>query len=290
MLNSISVDTEEYYHATNIEAITGRKCWDSLPSRVEESIDRILELFNSSGVKGTFFVLGTIAEKHPQMIKKLAIEGHEVASHGFSHRLVYDQSPQEFFEDISASKKLLEDLIGNAVLGYRASNFSITDRSPWAYEKLIDAGYIYDSSLYPIRHPRYGNINKPRSPFIVELDNRKLFVLPLATVSISLLKKEIRLPVAGGAYWRLFPLWYLTWGLKSIASGGQTPCNCYFHPWEIDAEQPRFNELSILTKIRHYTGIRNLPKKIEVILENLKFAPVIDVAREYFREQFPSNI
>ena len=155
----LSIDLEEYFHAANLEPYYGRKGWDSLESRVEISTERLLELFESRNTKATFFCLGWVAKRKPKLIQKISKLGHEIASHGFEHEIVYQQKEDQFFQDIHDSKKLLEDITSTEVKGYRAPNFSITEKSPWAYDKLIEAGYLYDSSLYPVAHPRYKNLS-----------------------------------------------------------------------------------------------------------------------------------
>ena len=287
MLNSISVDTEEYYHATNIEAIIKRPQWDKTPSRIEQSIDQVLQIFSDASTKATFFILGIIAEKHPSMVKRIAADGHEIGSHGYEHHLVYEQEPLSFLNDISKTKKLLEDTISAPVIGYRAPNFSIVPKCDWAYDQLIKAGYVYDSSVYPIRHPRYSNATKPRNAFEVVRETGRIFELPLAVANVSLLGREIRLPIAGGAYWRLFPLCYTMWGLGNIRTKDGMEFNCYFHPWELDSTQPRFEALSFLTKIRHYGGIGTFDKKLKKLLATFPFAPLKVVAKNIFGEKFP---
>ena len=282
MLNAITVDVEEYFHATNLEPYFGPAKWHSLPSRVDESTRRLLDLFARNGVKGTFFILGYVARRHPKLVQDIAREGHEIASHGYGHRLVYNQTPRAFFRDVRKTKYLLEDLTGAAVLGYRAPNFSIRDKNLWAYDELIRAGYRYDSSLYPVRHERYGNLNRSYLPERLQRHSGELAEFPLAVSPLRLLGKEYRLPVAGGAWWRLFPSLYILWALRRM----RHPRNCYLHPWEIDAGQPRV-ALPFLTRIRHYTGVGTFENKIERFLRAFEFTTVSTVAQEHYPEILP---
>ncbi|MCC6933934.1 MAG: DUF3473 domain-containing protein [Deltaproteobacteria bacterium] len=272
MLNFLSVDTEDYYHATNLEPVLPRSKWLSTESRVEQLVQRVLEILSIHNTKATFFVLGFIAKKHPKLVKTIAVAGHEIASHGFNHQLIYQLSQNDFYQDVSEAKTLLEDLVGQKVIGYRAPNFSITDATPWAHEILAKAGYLYDSSVYPIYHPRYSNPDKPLNPYRVVTDHGSLVVFPLAVVAYKIFTKNINLPAAGGAYWRLLPLSYTRWALKTINNRELRPAVCYFHPWELDSGQPYFAKLPLLSKIRHYQGLKSFPDKLERIIAINQFS------------------
>jgi len=280
MVNAIGVDVEEYFHAENIRECLGRQIWYSAQSRVEKSVRQVLDLFSRANVQGTFFVLGHVAKRHRALIQEISTAGHEVASHGYFHRLAYRQSPVSFRRDVRTAKHLLEDLIGKEVVGYRAPSFSICDSSSWAYDELITCGYQYDSSVYPIRHPRYANIDKPISPYLVERDGGSIVELPLAVWDLSILGKEYHLPAAGGAYWRLFPGWYTRWALRSIAAR-QRPAVCYFHPWEIDPGQPYFKELSWTSRLRHYSRLGTFERRLEHILKQFSFGPLKTIAADF---------
>jgi polysaccharide deacetylase family protein (PEP-CTERM system associated) len=282
MLNAISVDVEEYFHAANLETVVGPAQWWRQESRVEASTDIVLELFSRLGIRGTFFVLGHSARRHPQMVKKIAVAGHEIASHGYGHRLAYTQQQKQFFRDVHRTKRLLEDLTGNEVIGYRAPNFSITDKNPWAYDTLIEAGYRYDSSRYPIYHPRYANQRKPRTPEKLECRGGSIYVLPLATTELSLLGRVLRIPLGGGAYWRLLPRSVMNWGLQRIIEKEKQWFTCYIHPWELDPLQPVFNELSPLTKLRHYGGITGFERTLEHFFNQFSFGPLREAAEQTF--------
>ena len=229
--------------------------------------------------------MGQIARRRPALVRDIADAGHEIASHGYSHRLVYRQTPAQFSRDVARTKRLLEDLSGAPVLGYRAPNFSVRSDTDWAYDTLIQAGYRYDSSLYPIRHPRYGNREKDTTPQRLTRQAGTLLLFPLAVRSLSLFGCRVRFPLAGGAYWRLFPACYTHWGISSLNKRESRPAICYFHPWEIDAGQPYLSALSLLTRLRHYGGIERFEKKLEYLLSSFRFAPIWEVAHFHYKSE-----
>ena len=280
MHNAFTVDVEDYYHATNMDAVVGPARWHEMPSRVVYSTSKLLDTLDKYDVKGTFFILGYVARRQPGLVKKIAAAGHEVASHGYGHRLAYLQTPEEFSRDVNRAKCLLEDISGQTVRGYRAPNFSILPKNAWAYDKLLEAGYQYDSSVYPVKHPRYGNTGQSREPFTIKRESGILRVFPLATAKVSLLGQDIHLPIAGGAYWRLLPKSYLSWGLRRVNEKESMFCNCYIHPWELDAEQPVFSELPALTRLRHYGGIKKFEEKLCYFLEQFEFCPLSEFIAE----------
>ena len=283
MLNVISVDVEDYFHATNLDTIVGPARWHSLPRRVEYGTEKLLELFARHNAKGTFFVLGHSARRVPQLVRKIAERGHEVASHGYGHRVAYLQSERAYFRDVNRTKRLLEDITGAPIIGYRAPNFSIRDSNAWAYDALIRAGYRYDSSLYPVWHPRYENADKPTSHFVLNRPAGSLLIVPLATCEVQALGHSWRLPVAGGAYWRLLPERYCRWGLRRIAAN-KRQFVCYIHPWEVDTEQEKFKGLGPLTHLRHYGGIQGFERRIGSFLDEFTFTTI----REAYAEPLSS--
>ena len=283
-LNTISVDVEEYFHATNLERVAPPNKWHSLPHRVQASTERLLEIFQACNTKGTFFILGYSARRYPELVRAISRAGHEVSSHGYSHRLAYEQTPKVFFRDIYRTKHLLEDLIGNPVMGYRAPSFAIRDQNEWAYDCLVRAGYAYDSSLYPVWHPRYANQKKDPQPVMLARESGKLMLFPLAAYCLNALGKEWRLPAAGGAYWRLLPQTYNSWTLKQIQKEGRG-IHCYLHPWEVDSEQPYFAELPWITRCRHYGGIKEFATRIEFFLRSFQFSTFRDVIPNVFGEE-----
>lgn len=281
MVNAISVDVEEYFHATNLDPYIGPKNWDNALSRAEVAAERMLDLFARTNTQSTLFILGDYAKKNPGLVKSMAEAGHEIGSHGISHKLVYNLSKEQFLAELRDSKKMLEDLTGAEILGYRAPNFSITERTPWAYDCLIEAGYQYDSSVYPVWHPRYANTEESRSISNIESPSGSLWRVPLAAAELKLLGKAIRLPVAGGAYWRHFPMIFLKWGLKRINKHDNLPFCCYFHPWEIDDGQPRIDEMPWLTSLRHYGGVSRLESRIENFLNSFEFSTIRNILEEH---------
>ena len=266
------MDVEEYYHASNLDEILGPRNWHKLPSRVESSTMQLLDIFDAHSAKGTFFTLGSTARRHPDLVKEIVKRGHELASHGYGHRIVYTQSRKNFFRDIRKSKLVLESITGVEVKGYRAPNFSIVEDVLWAYEELTRAGYSYDSSLYPVRHPRYGNSSRSIESEVINTAHGNLLILPLAVCSIG---SQFRLGIAGGGWWRLLPKTLIRLALRNVSH--QRPLNCYLHPWEIDSEQPRYEELSWLSKIRHYTGLKEFPNTISDFLNEFGSATLAQV-------------
>lgn len=280
MLKAISVDVEEYFHASNLEAIAPRNTWDSLPSRVVESTERLLTLFDRHQTKATFFVLGMVAKNHPTLLSSIVKAGHELASHGYAHKLVYAQKEEEFFKDVLDAKSLLEDISGVSVKGYRAPNFSINQNTPWAYESLTKAGYVYDSSLHPVWHPRYANIGKNPKPHRIETSNGILYELPLSSMKLF---GNIRVSISGGAYWRLLPKWFIDFGIRS-SEKERLPLNCYLHPWEIDSNQPLIERLDAVTKFRHAGRSNTFEARLSAYLNEHRFTTVISQLLQHFPE------
>ena len=234
--------------------------------------EKLLAIFEQYDVRGTFFVLGWVAERYPQLIRDIAANGHEIACHGFSHRLVYEQSPQEFREETLRSKNLLEDITGTEVLGYRAASYSIIRESLWALDILDELGFVYDSSIFPVRHDRYGIVDAERAPHRLSTRNgRSIVEWPLATARIL----GFRLPVAGGGYFRLLPYWVTHWGLASINQREMQPFIFYLHPWEIDPTQPRV-QASWLSRFRHYTNLDKCEGRLRRLLGEFKFCTARD--------------
>ncbi len=274
---SLTVDVEDYYHAASLSKVCPIKSWHQLPNRVSEMTFRLLDIFDKCDRKGTFFVLGYSAKHNPEIVREIVKRGHEVASHGYAHRVAYEQTQKQFFKDVDRSKKLLEDLSGQKVLGYRAPNFSITDKNLWAYDELSKAGYHYDSSLNPVMHHRYGNIHRSVNYEVRETKYEPLLILPMAIKSFNFLLKEVRVPIAGGAYWRFFPEMIIKQALKKNLRTSTTPIICYLHPWEMDFSQPYFTELPLLTQLRHYYGIRSFSKMLESMMSEFSFTSIAKI-------------
>jgi polysaccharide deacetylase family protein (PEP-CTERM system associated) len=265
--NVLSVDVEEYFHVEALSGLVARKDWSSLPSRVEQSTQRVLDLFAARGAKATFFTLGWVARRHPKLIRRIVSEGHELASHGENHRMITAMTTREFRQDIRDAKAILEDVSGAEVIGYRAPTFSVVRETLWALDELREAGYRYDSSIYPIVHDRYGIADAPRRPHRIEQGPGKAMIeLPMTTARI--LGRNV--PAGGGGYLRLLPMAYNQWVLEKAETEG--PFVVYFHPWEIDPEQPRF-ELHGIARARAYAGLGGMEQRLRALLDRYPFGP-----------------
>ncbi len=270
MLNAMTVDVEDYFHVSAFANTIPRSTWDARELRVEENTRRLLRLFEQRGVVATFFVLGWVAKRRPSLVREIQALGHEIASHGMSHELVYRQTPAQFRAETIESKALLEDLTGRAVRGYRAASYSIRPDSVWALDVLADAGFEYDSSIFPIRHDRYGMPDAARSPgVIVTPKGERLVEFPLTTAKLF----GMRVPVAGGGYFRLLPYWVTRTGLRQVNEQEKLPFVFYLHPWEIDEGQPRI-AASRLSKFRHYTNIHRCEARLDRLLKQFRFGTV----------------
>ena len=269
--NAMTVDVEDYFQ---VEALSGRfprPGWDEVPRRVEQNVDCLLEMFAAASATATFFTLGWIAERHPQMVRRIAAAGHELASHGYDHQRADRLSPVQFREDVRRSKRLIEDIGGTAVAGYRAPTFSIGPANPWSYEVLEGEGFRYSSSLYPIRHDLYGSPNAPRYPF--RPGQGGLWEIPLSTRRIF----GRNYPCAGGGYFRLLPYRVSRRNLRWVNAAEGQSCIFYFHPWEIDAGQPRVSGLKLRSRFRHYTNIPAMRGRLERLLRDFRWRRVDEV-------------
>jgi polysaccharide deacetylase family protein (PEP-CTERM system associated) len=274
VVNAMSVDVEDYFHVSVFDGIVPRSQWARMESRVCANTTRLLDLFAEFNVRSTFFVLGWVAERHPQLVKTIADGGHEIASHGYAHRLIYDQTPAAFREDVRKAKQLLEDASGCAVLGYRAPSYSITPRSLWALDILIEEGYRYDSSIFPIRHDRYGIPVSPRDPFPIEREGGTLMEVPGSTVRMG----PLNLPIAGGGYFRLLPYQWTRWGIARLNAVEQQAAVFYIHPWEIDPDQPRL-QAGWLGRLRHYRNLDQTEARLRALLTDFRFSTVGSLLR-----------
>jgi len=270
--NALTVDVEDYFHVAALAPSVHRDSWISRESRVVGNTQKLLAIFEEFDVRGTFFVLGWVAERYPQLVRNIAAHGHEIACHGYSHRLVYEQSPQEFYQETHRAKNLLQEITGSAVLGYRAASYSIVRKSLWALDILVELGFVYDSSIFPVRHDRYGIHDAERAPHRMATPTGKSIVeWPLATARIL----GFRLPVAGGGYFRLFPYGLSRWGLASINRRELRPFVFYLHPWEIDPAQPRVSA-SWLSRFRHYTNLGKCEERLRRLLAEFRFSTARD--------------
>ena len=269
VINAMSVDVEDYFHVSVFDGIVPRARWDLMESRVCANTDRLLEIFAEFDVRATFFVLGWVAEKYPDLVRRIAAGGHEVASHGYAHRLVYDQTRDAFRDDVRRAKRLLEDAGGCSVGGYRAPSYSVTPRSLWALDVLIEEGYRYDASIFPIRHDRYGIPVSPRHPYVVDRQGGALMEAPASTVRIG----PLNLPIAGGGYFRILPYAWTRWGISRLNRVERQPAIFYMHPWEIDPDQPRLSA-GWLGQFRHYRNLDKTEHRLRSLLKDFRFAPM----------------
>ena len=269
IVNAMSVDVEDYFQVSAFDRVVSRDDWDRMESRVERNTHRLLDLFDEFHVRGTFFVLAWVAERHGALVRDIDRRGHEIASHGYGHRLVYEQTPDAFREDIRQAKAILEDASGRRVVGYRAPSYSITARSLWAIDTLVEEGYEYDSSIFPIRHDRYGMPDAARHPHVLTSQSGPLAELPPATTRLG----GVNLPVAGGGYFRLLPYGWTRWGLTRINEEEGQPAVFYLHPWELDAGQPRL-EADALGRFRHYRHLDRTEGRLRQLLGDFQFGPM----------------
>jgi polysaccharide deacetylase family protein (PEP-CTERM system associated) len=272
VLNALTIDVEDYFHVSAFESVVSRAAWDGYERRVDANTRRLLDLCERDGVKATFFVLGWVAEREPSLVKAIVAGGHELASHGYAHRLVYEQGPELFREDVRRARLLLEDIAGVAVRGYRAPSFSVTPRSRWALDVLVEEGYSYDASIFPIYHDRYGMPGAPRHPYVEQLSAGPIAEAPGSTVRVG----RFTLPAAGGGYFRLFPYAVTAWAIRRLNERERLPAIVYVHPWEIDPNQPRIRARAI-SRFRHYVNLRRTEPRLRRLLQDFQFAPLRSV-------------
>lgn len=274
--NAFTVDVEDYFQVQAFASVVDRSRWDGFAPRVEANTQYILRVLQARGIRGTFFVLGWVAERFPDLVRAIARAGHEVASHGMSHSLIYEQTPATFREETRRAKGLLEDLAQRPVLGYRAATYSITARSLWALDILAEEGFRYDSSIFPMHHDHYGIPDAPIEPGRLATPNGA----QLVEFPISVLRWHgLTLPVAGGGYFRLFPYALTRWALRKI-NQAQRPFVFYLHPWELDPGQPRIPGAGALSRFRHYQNLTRCASRLEQLLGDFAFVAVEDVLRQ----------
>ena len=272
MLNAFSVDLEEYFQVANFDHVIDRRRWPELPSRAVAQTQRILDLCDQTGTRATFFALGWVAERQPGLLREIAARGHEIACHGYGHELIYQIGPERFREDVKRARAVIEDAIGARVEGYRAPSFSITERSLWALEILAELGFRFDSSIFPVRHHRYGIPDFPREPVRLALPSgRQIVEFPLTTLAWG----PLRLPLAGGGYLRLLPFALLRWGIGRLIAS-ERPTVLYVHNWEIDADQPR-QDVSALVRFNHYHNLERVEGRLRQLLVRARYASLRDV-------------
>ena len=261
----MSVDVEDYFQVSAFESHIDRADWETLPCRVERNTDHILQLFSEHGVKATFFTLGWVAERYPQLIRRMVDGGHEVASHGYSHVRVTNQTPDAFRADVVRTKALLEDVSGQEVQGYRAASYSIGAANLWALDVLAETGHRYSSSIYPIRHDLYGMPEAPR--FAFQPNGGAMIEVPVTTVELF----HRNYPCGGGGYFRLLPYVLSRWAMRRVNDHDGQSCVFYFHPWELDPGQPRQPGLGFKTRFRHYLNLRRMEKRLARLLRDFRW-------------------
>ena len=271
--NALTVDVEEYFQVAAFDQTIPRQEWDSRTSRVEMNTGRVLDLFAEQGAKATFFVLGWVAERHPGLVRRIVSEGHELASHGYDHTRVHQFTPEQFRADVTRTKAMLEDLGGVAVRGYRAPSYSINRRNLWALDVLQETGHAYSSSIYPIRHDLYGMPDAPRFPF--RLKPEGILEIPVTTVRLG----ERNLPCGGGGYFRLLPYPAFRWMLRRVNETDRQAGLFYFHPWEVDPQQPRVYGAPLRSRFRHYLNLETMEARLRRLLSDFSWGRMDAVFR-----------
>lgn len=272
IVNCMTVDVEEHFQVQAFAPHIARADWPKHESRVERNTDRVLGVFDEVGIKGTFFTLGWVAERCPALIRRIVAAGHELASHGHSHIRVFEQSPEEFREDVRRTKRILEDAGGVPVKGYRAASFSMDGRTPFAHDVLAEEGYLYSSSIFPVSHDHYGVPDAPRAAHRAGAGHG-IVEAPLTT--LRLFGRNV--PCSGGGYFRLLPYGFSKWALRRVNEAEGMPAIFYFHPWEIDPDQPRQAEASLKSRFRHYVNLAAMEGKIRSALKDFRWGRMDDV-------------
>ena len=279
MRNALSVDVEDWFQVGAFETVISRDSWPTREVRVERNTDDVLALFDQAGIKGTFFTLGWVAERYPALIRRIVDAGHEIASHGYGHDRVFTFTPDQFAADIERTRKLLEDASGQKVSGYRAPSFSIDQRTPWAHEVLAEQGYDYSSSVAPIKHDHYGWADAPRFAFH-PIKGSDFLEIPVTTAELG----PKRLAAGGGGFFRLLPYAFSRWAIRQVNGRDARPAIIYFHPWEIDPDQPRVENAPLKSKLRHYTKLDVMADKLRRLTQDFEWERLDSiVAREKAR-------
>ena len=262
--NALTVDVEDYFQVSALAPHIARSDWERMPWRVQRNVERILELLAGSGSRATFFVLGWIAERHPALVRAIHEAGHEVASHGYEHRRASEQSREDFLHDIRSAKRLLEDIAGVEVHGYRAPSFSVGKGNPWVFDCIAEAGYRYSSSVYPVRHDHYGVPDAPRFPYRAQAG---ILEIPIATARVA----RSNLPAGGGGYFRLLPYAVSRSLIRRVNAVDGQPAVFYFHPWELDPHQPRVPGTTVKTRFRHYVNLHRTEARLHRLLRDFRW-------------------
>ncbi|PLX75469.1 MAG: polysaccharide deacetylase family protein [Azoarcus sp.] len=272
IVNALTIDVEDYFQVSALAPHFPRKNWDAVPCRVERNVDLILDLLDQRGAKATFFTLGWVAERYPQLVRRIAEGGHEVASHGYSHERASAMTPKAFLADIALAKAVLEDIAGKKVTGYRAPSFSIGMQNLWAHDTIAEAGYVYSSSVYPVKHDHYGIPDAPRFPYLLASG---LMEIPVTTM--RLLGRNW--PAGGGGYFRLLPYAVSRWQIARVNRDDKRPAIFYFHPWEVDPDQPRVAEASAKARFRHYVNLSRTENRLKRLLGDFNWGRADEVFR-----------
>lgn len=265
--NAFTVDVEDYFQVSAFEHAISPSDWANQEMRVQTSMERLLALLEDNSVKATFFTLGWVAERYPEMVKMMSAQGHEIASHGYWHQRATKQTSKVFKEDVGSARKLLQDITGCEIKGYRAPSFSIDKTNDWVYEVLAEEGYSYSSSIYPVVHDHYGVPDAPRFKYRT---SQGLWELPLSTLQLG----QKKLPISGGGYFRLYPYMLTSWAIKRYHAGDQQPYIFYMHPWEIDPDQPRQEGLSFKSRFRHYLNLHRVEPRLRKMLSEFEWGTV----------------
>ncbi|WP_411746371.1 XrtA system polysaccharide deacetylase [Reinekea sp.] len=287
VIHAMSVDVEDYFHVAAFAKTVSPSQWGSMPSRVVNNTNRLLDIFDEKGIKSTFFVLGWVAEREPELVKRIASRGHEIASHGYSHQLIYSQAQAVFREETYKSKAILEDIIQQPIYGYRAASYSITKKSLWALDILSELGFTWDSSIFPIYHDNYGIPDTPTNPYQIKLRNGKsLTEFPITAANAF----GLSIPAAGGGYFRQFPYAVFKKLFQIASNNGQTPKIFYLHPWEIDPDQPRFEDASWFSRFRHYTNLDKCESRLNRLIDDFQFGTMTESLANFEQTDTFTNI
>ncbi len=266
MLNALSVDVEDWFQVGAFETVINKDSWSKLDCRVERNSDAVLQLFADAGVTGTFFTLGWVAERYPALMRRIVDAGHEIASHGYDHDRVFTFTPDAFAADLRKSRALIEDTSGQKVTGYRAPSFSIDTRTPWAHEILVEQGYSYSSSVAPVKHDHYGWAEAPRFAW-QPVRGSSFIEMPVTTAQLG----SRRLAAGGGGFFRLLPYQFSSWAIRQVNNDEGRPAIIYFHPWEIDPDQPRVANAPLKSKLRHYTNLKRMAPKLSRLAREFRW-------------------
>lgn len=283
-IHAMTIDVEDYFHVAALSNVISQIDWELQPSRVVNNTKRLLDIFDVNNIKATFFILGWVAEHEPDLVKSIYRAGHEIASHGYSHQLIYNQSPSVFRSETRKAKNIIEDIIGNPIHGYRAASYSITKHSLWALDILVEEGFIWDSSIFPVYHDNYGIPETPTEPYCIQTQNGGTITeFPITTAHLL----GMAIPAAGGGYFRQFPYSVFKF-LFDQASRGK-PNVFYIHPWELDPNQPRFNNASWFSKFRHYTNLHKSESRLQQLLTDFNFSTIAESLSKFKKEAIYIN-